>query len=275
MRVLALLDPSSPGLQDYSNDRVPALGSVLVCNLEADIVALAEAYSCHSRWPWCPILVVVPPRLGLDVRVLEAFEPRPGAVAPLLSEWARVESDLRSLKDAVRDRARPSAWMLAKYVCRRTRRKSIDHALDRCLAAGLSPRENCPISHRSTLGRHLKDFGPLKPHDWLAVGHLVHTHLAAMSSGCRTVEGAALRVGLDPRTLRSRLLRYCGCSFAHSRVRLGWEWIVEAALRKFGYVLPCVDATESAPLERRVSAVWCSKRNGKMFLRNWSNTLAL
>jgi hypothetical protein len=236
MRVLALLEPSSPRLQDYSNDRVPALGSVLVCNLEADIVALAEAYSCHSRWPWCPILVVVPPRLGLDVRVLEAFEPRSGAVVPFLSEWASVESDLRSLKDAVRDRARPSGWMLAKYVRRRTRRKSIDRALDMCLAAGLSPRENGLMSHRSTLGRHLKDFGPLKPHDWLAVGHLVHTHLAATSSGCRTVEAAALRVGVDPRTLRRRLLRYCGCDYMQSRMRLGWEWLLESVLRRFGYV---------------------------------------
>ena len=254
MRVLAVLEPRSPALQAYTHDSLPALGSVLVCNLEADVVALVEAYSCHSRSPWCPIVVVIPPRCHLDSGILEAFDPSPGAVVPMVSEWGRVESNLRCLKDAVRKRARPSALMLAEYVRLRTRGKAVSSALDACLAAGLSPQENCPISHRSTLGRHLKDFGPLKPHDWMAVGHLVHTQAIVMSSGCRTVEGAALRVGVDPRTLRRRLRRYCGCSYAESKVRLGWEWILEAAMRKFGYTLPWT-ATPAIPLlERRLFA---------------------
>jgi hypothetical protein len=60
MEALYVLEPSSSKLLAYQSGRVPALGSMLVCNLEADVVALAQAYSCHARFPWCPIAVVVP-----------------------------------------------------------------------------------------------------------------------------------------------------------------------------------------------------------------------
>ena len=40
--------------------------------------------------------------------------------------------------------------------------------------------------------------------------------------------------------------RYTDLSFTQARDRLGWEWIVEAALRKAGYA-PAHNATRPAP----------------------------
>jgi hypothetical protein len=236
MKVLAVLEPSSAVLQDYCPSRVPALGSALVCNLAADVVGLAEAYLTHSQSPWCPILAVVPPRLHIDSRVLEAFEPRPGALVPIVSHWINLEADPSPLRRAVIGRALPTSSMLAEYVRHRTGRRDLGHSLEVCLASGLMSDGAVRGYHRSTLGRHLRDFGPLKPRDWIAIGHVVQTLYLGLLQGARTVEGAALRVGVDPRTLRRRLHRYCACDYGQSRVRLGWEWILEAALRRFGYI---------------------------------------
>jgi hypothetical protein len=236
MKVLSIFEPSSSVLLDLDPCRDPALGSVLVCNCEIDVVALAQAYSCHSKSPWCPIAVVVPPRLHIDLRVLEAFEPRPGVLVPVVSEWSDLQADPAPLRKALRRRSLPSSSMIAEYVRRRTDRSDVSASLEACLASGLKRQSISPISHRSTLGRHLRDFGPLKPRDWVAVAHIIQTLWLGSFHGAHTVDGAAFQVGIDPRTLRARLLRYCGCDYTQSRVRLGWEWIVEAALRRFGYV---------------------------------------
>jgi hypothetical protein len=236
MEALYLLEPSSSRLLAYQSGRVPALGSMLVCNLEADVVALAQAYSCHSRFPWCPIAVVVPPRLHLDPGVLEAFEPHPGALAPLVAVWTSIEADPDQLRSAIIRRPLPSGSTMAGYVRRRTDRPDASASLEICFTSGLQHQTASQVVPRSTLGRHLRSFGPLKPHDWVAVGYLVQTLWAAASQGARTVERAALRIRVDPRTLRTRLQRYCGCGYPQARTCHGWEWIVEGALRRSGYV---------------------------------------
>jgi hypothetical protein len=237
MEALYVLEPSSAKLLTYQADRTPALGSMLVCNLEADVVALAQAYSSHARFPWCPIAVVVPPRAQLDSGVLEAFEPHPGALAPLVAPWKTIEEDPDQLRNAIVRRPLPAASTMVGYVRRRTSRADVSATLETCFASGLQHQTASQMVPRSTLGRHLRSFGPLKPHDWVAIAYLVQTLWAAGAEGAHTVERAALRVGVDPRTLRTRLQRYSGCAYPEARMCHGWEWIVEVALRRFGYVL--------------------------------------
>jgi hypothetical protein len=236
MEALYVLEPSSSKPYPYQSSRVPALGSMLVCNLEADVVALAQAYSCHAKFPWCPIAVVLPPRLHLDSGVLEAFEPHPGALAPLVAGWTSIEADADQLRSAIIRRPLPSGSTVAGYVRRRTNRADVSATLETCLSSGLQHQTASQVTSRSTLGRHLRSFGPLKPHDWVGIGYVVHTLWAAAAKGAHTVEGAALRTGVDPRTLRTRLQRYCGCGYPQARMCHGWEWVVEAALRRSGYV---------------------------------------
>jgi hypothetical protein len=209
---------------------------MLVCNLEADVVALAQAYSCHAKFPWCPIAVVVPPRLNLDSGVLEAFEPHPGALAPLVAGWTSIEADPDPLRSAITRRPLPSGSTVAGYIRRRTGRADVSASLETCLSSGLQHQTASQITPRSTLGRHLRSFGPMKPHDWAGIGYVVQTLWVAACKGARTVEQAALRVGVDPRTLRTRLQRYCGCGYPQARMCYGWEWIIEAALRRSGYI---------------------------------------
>jgi AraC-like DNA-binding protein len=222
-------------LSEVAVSRLPPLGSVLVCNLEGDVAALWEAYSLSCQAPWCPVSVVVPPGQVIDARVLSAFEPRRGVMVQVTAEWSRVRADPSLLRGWFRARALPTAVEVGEYVRRRPRRSRISDSLETCLAVGLDAGNRSAPRHRSTLARHLSTFGPLKPHDWTAIGHVVRAVCSA-AHRAHTVEGVALSAGLDPRTLSSRLRRYCGCSYNQTRTRLSWEWIVELALRRFGYI---------------------------------------
>jgi hypothetical protein len=233
--LVLVLEPASPSLNRIDARRSPPLGSILVSNIQIDIVALAEACSLNSNAPWCPIAAVVPPDQPVDPRVLSAFEPRHGAIVQVSAEWLDILGDPSSVQDAARRRPPPPASALAHYVRQRTGRVDVSPALEACLEAGLSREPVQFCSHRSTLSRHLSRFGPLKPHDWTRIAHVVQALCGATSQQIPTVEAVALDAGLDPRTFRARLRRYCGCSYQQARLRLGWEWILEAALLKFGY----------------------------------------
>jgi hypothetical protein len=237
--LVLVLEPASPRLSRIDASRPPPFGSVLVSNVRVDIVALAEACSLNSNAPWCPIAAIVPPGQSVDPRVLSAFEPRHGAIVQVSAEWPDIIDDPSSVLYAARQRPPPPAAALAQYVRHRTGRADISSSLEACLESGLSDRPQHLCGHRSTLSRHLSRFGPLKPRDWTAIGHLVQALCPVTPLQSPTVEAVALSTGLDPRTLRARLRRYCGCGYPQARLRLGWEWILEAALQKFGYIGAC------------------------------------
>lgn len=83
-----------------------------------------------------------------------------------------------------------------------------------------------------TLCRQLHRLGPLRPRDWRALARLVGIGLGTGRAGVDLARDS----GIDPRTLRHRLRRLLGIGTHEYRERVGWEWILETALRRHGYL---------------------------------------
>jgi hypothetical protein len=82
------------------------------------------------------------------------------------------------------------------------------------------------------ISRRLLELGPLGAPDWRWL-----FHLARLSGGRDIpVEELARRHAVSARTFRVQVRRYTGASVKTFRELVGWEWVLEAALRRWGYL---------------------------------------
>jgi hypothetical protein len=72
--------------------------------------------------------------------------------------------------------------------------------------------------------------------DWRGLARLVQILTTPVLPGHGSLEIAALTAGVDPRSLRRWLRLTTEMSWVEAVARTGWEWVVEMALRRFGYV---------------------------------------
>ena len=215
----------------------PAVGGVLLADLSEGIPALARALEAHARAPWCPMVLLLPDR-RLSAAVLAAFEPIPGTWAPLYpGDYSHLPLPDRMLA-AVRRRPVPAATARAQWLERRLRRPGVAGLLAPCL-------DDEPELARPprTLTRRLHALGRYEVRDWRGLGAL--TRILAGGRLERSLEAQAWAAGVDPRTLRRWLRLATDLPWEEVRRRAGWEWVLESALRRGGYV-------EWAPV-RRVS----------------------
>jgi hypothetical protein len=129
----------------------------------------------------------------------------------------------------------PSREHMAGYVVRRTGRVDLGDILPACFGGNPERRGDDDAPSRSTLNRRLSSFGPLTARDWRAVVSLVRTLHRPPCPGA-TIEQIAWAGGLDPRTLREHASHYLGVSARQAAEVPGWEWKVEAVLRRWDYV---------------------------------------
>ncbi len=229
-----LLEPPYQALQQ-SWDAPPAVGAILVCDLSAGIPALADVVLAHRAAPWCPVCLVQRGH-SLDVRACRAFEPRPSTFAEVALPDGAGKFTPAEVVAGVRRRLAPTPEDLAIYVANRTQRLDLTAMLQSCFEVGTGMPHPGAIPSRSTFRRHLEDFPPLTSRDWAALGHLV---IALRDAGLRQIRSRqrlAREHELDPRTLKDRLHRYLGGSLPEALERPGWEWVLEASLRKWHYL---------------------------------------
>jgi hypothetical protein len=102
------------------------------------------------------------------------------------------------------------------------------------LALGEERPELCDQSTPETPAqrRDLRRLGPLGPSDWRTVSTLLRATERAVAS----LETMAWESGMDPRTFEDRARHYLGLGPADAARIPGWEWKLEAVLRRFGYV---------------------------------------
>jgi hypothetical protein len=182
------------------------------------------------RAPWC-IPCLVTGSATATPRVLIAIHELPGQPAFLAGPV--VDSGLAApVAAAVRTRPVPGGARLADFVVRRTGRGDLRLELSRLLAAPSAGRPVSELPGR-TLRDRLRRFGTFGSHCWRAVGTLCR--LGTRQDG-GSIERLATAAGIGPRTLRSWVRRYLDVTIAEYRTRIGWEWVLEAALRHGGYV---------------------------------------
>lgn len=210
-----------------------ALGAVLVFDLEDGLSAVAPTVTAQNRAPWCPLAVVVSsgpvtPAIHAAVRGLGPgafFVGRGTSGAPPGPE---------DILGALRAYPPPRSGALARYVARRTGRDDLTDLL-RVALSNQQPIVEHRTPSRSTFSRRLSEFGELTQRDWRTAARLIQV-LHRLPHPGATVEQAAWAGGLDPRTLRDSCSRLLDMSVPRAIELPGWEWKLEAVLRRFGYV---------------------------------------
>jgi hypothetical protein len=208
-----------------SGSRLPALGAILLADVRLGRSTGESLGRTTASAPWCPTAAVVPANMPAR-QLMEILDLLPHGCVRLLMEPDANPLDPASCVLAIARRSEPTPSEIAGYVASRTG-SGIASPLTVCFG-----RNDVEGSSRSSLSRSLRSYPPYTAHDWTAIGMLLR-----MLGSARWPSGRlAHDNGIDPRTLRAWTARYLALPWALAKQLLGWEWIVEAALRRGGYV---------------------------------------
>lgn len=225
---LRLLTTPFVALRAWPGEPAP-VGSIVVADVRPGIPALAQALRAQRTAPWCPVCLVIDGSLSAEE--LCCFEPWPNSFAFALSAggsgWPAPESIMR----AIRARPRPNGSHIARYVAHR----SGVPKLETLLKSHLFTPDAGPHRSPRTVARYCTELGTLLPHEWSRLRELVGWILESWECGGSFQHNAA-HAGIDQRTMRRWLNRLLGISLAEATEIPGWEWILEAALRRSGYI---------------------------------------
>ena len=209
----------------------PAVGSVLIADLSDGIPALANALQHAREAPWCPLVCLVADH-RVTLPTLTTFEPVPGTWATLHPSDYRHLPPPQRVRAAIRRRPAPQVPIIAQWVEGRLRRPGSASVLAACFGEG-----GDALRPPRTLTRRVHALGPLEVRDWRGLARLAQVVSARASlNGAHPLETTAYEANIDPRTLRRWLRLATDLCWGEAIGRIGWEWILESALRRYGYV---------------------------------------
>jgi len=201
-----------------------------VADLSPGIPALAEAVQEHRDAPWCPLVTCLADR-SVPASCLSTFEPVPGVFAPLYpGDYPGHPPAQRALR-AIARRPPPEPTTIALWVERRLALPGTASTLGACFGDG-----GDELRPPRTLTRRVRALGPLEVRDWRGLARLAQILTTPVHAGHGSLEFAALTAGVDPRSLRRWLRLAAEMAWVEAVARAGWEWVIEMALRRFGYV---------------------------------------
>ena len=238
---LLVLDPTSDLLAAWTLSQ-PDPGTILIADLDGGIPVLADAVQRQREVPWCPLVMrLADPRF--PARAVAPFESVPGSFALLYPSDFDWLPPAERIRRAVARRPVPQLSIIACWLELRLGRPGLASTLGACFGAG-----DMATRPPRTLTRRLKAIGPLEVRDWRGLARLAQLAVTPGPWRSASLETTALDAGIDPRTLR-RWLRLCtDLSWSDFIGRVGWEWVLESALRRLG-------ALERSP-RRRISGAF-------------------
>jgi hypothetical protein len=206
------------------------LGSIAVGRGQTTIAVLAELTAVVLRWPW------VVPCLAMPAGQ-ESLEPLLMLVTELRARLAIAREGLGAHGDefgpvlaAVRRRSFPAPQPFAEWVARRLGDRELQDPLCdqfRQVLEGIPASGSASIS---TFSRIFARHGRYTARDWRAIARLC----AHAAPGPERSERSTVTLPL--RTASHYTRKYLDVPYRLMAERLGWEWVVEAALRTGGYV---------------------------------------
>lgn len=197
------------------------LGTIVWGKGDATIAVLAELTALSYRSPWAIPCLAVPPREAIHKHLL------------LLVTELRDRLVVVARGDViacVRRRPTPRPAALARWVARRLRSRELEVPLRSQFEEGLGYQRTTSGLSVASYSRLFALYGEYTARDWRAVGRLAR-HAAA---GEHAEEHPP--TALPFRTATEYAKKYLGVSYRTLTERLGWEWVLEAALRTGGYV---------------------------------------
>jgi hypothetical protein len=205
------------------------LGTVVFGTGDTTLAVLAELTAATYRWPW------VVPCIALPIKH-EPLEPLLMLVTELrdrlavVKEWRRtVPVAPATIVAAVRRRAMPTAYGLARWIAQRVNREELETPLRSQFLEALEGVAASSILSVSTYSRLFARHGRYTARDWRAVACLC-AHAVAPEYPC-----CSLREKLRLRAARHYAHKYLGLPYQVMTERVGWEWVLEAALRNGRY----------------------------------------
>lgn len=217
-------------LGDRAGTQELPYGGVIIAGDDTLVLSLAGLTLACRQFPWATPFLIVPPdslRLDTPVRVVSELRDRlvigtsPAGMAGIAPG---------AVVNAVRRRACPGAAALAQWVANRLDRGDLEFPL---LAQFREALEGTPASLTasvSTFSRYFARLGPLTAHDWRALARLC-AHTCYVERDIRREH-----VSLTMRSAVEHATRYLGLAYHEMVARIGWEWILECALRRAKYL---------------------------------------
>jgi hypothetical protein len=207
------------------------LGSVVLARGDTTIAALAELTALSHRAPWIvPSLALPTPQESLEPLLL-VTELRDRLV---VSGAVRGGDDVVELVAEVRRRPPPTPAMLARWVARRLQTRELEaplrHQFEQSLRGAAADGARSVASYSRLFSR----YGGYTARDWRALARLCAHVISRTSEDVERNENQGNH--LPFRTASHYAGRYLGVRYHVTAERLGWEWVLEAALRVGRYV---------------------------------------
>ncbi len=207
-----------------------AFGSLAFADGEATIAALAALTSLSYRAPWAVPCLALPARQEPLEPLLRLVTELRDRLVVVHRSAARSADDWAQLVRLVRRRAGPTPGTMARWVARRLRQRALEAPLRYQFAEALygTPADRgLSVASYSRLFAH---YGIYTARDWRALGRLA-LHAASSLPDERRISGQ-----MPLRTACEYARRYLGAPYHVLAERLGWEWVLEGALRTGGYI---------------------------------------
>ena len=211
-------------------ERPAELGTIVLIDTRPGSVALDELLRMQDSAPWCAVCLLhdSTPEAQTILKVARRLLP---SVVGIQNDEAPITAD--EAKSAVTRRGAPGLLEIATYVSGRLRVPILRDLLMDCLGtvgqAGAGRGKS-----RRTLDRHLRVLGTLSASDWRALAQTARA--LTWFPHPTSIEQLAWAFELDPRTFRGRCRTFLGLSPRHALELVGWEWMLEAAIRRFGFL---------------------------------------
>jgi hypothetical protein len=203
------------------------LGAVLLGQSDNTLVALACLTASVHRWPWLVPCVAISPEQGPLEPLLFLVSELRDRLAVVKVRRPTIVAQPSDVLTAVRRRKRPDADTLATWVGYRLKNRELRNAVASQFRHVLGGPPASTFASAATFSRLFSRYGSLSARDWRAIALLcVH---CARRSGESTVT-------LPIRTARDYLKKYLRLPYHALADRVGWEWVLEGALRAGGYV---------------------------------------
>jgi AraC-like DNA-binding protein len=223
------------GVLDAAPDRLR--GAALVWWLLDAERQQQEYEHLRARHPALPLIVLLPPARDIH-RTLPLLNfisnLRPRAVLPSGNLGAP-----ERLRFVLATPPRPLADTITLYLAQRgilaerTIRREVHRIIELAPeVTSISRLARRMYTSRRTLGRHLSIAGLPVPSHWLQFSRLLHIAVQIQNDST-AIFRIACRAGYpDGFTMSNQMKRLIGCRPSEVRSFLGWEWIVEAWLRR-------------------------------------------
>lgn len=210
----------------------PPLGSVVYASGRSVLAVLEQLALAMLRWPWVAPCIGLPPSEYVAEEYAALRRPF-GSRLAVIPVAAGREVLPRHIARAVAIRPQPSAGILAGWIVTRLQAQDLATPLLERLAHALGERSALPRS-RSSYSRRFARHAPLRATDWERLATLVWTlhRVGRERSGAPAAPGPGIDHRVSGRTMNSYAIKYLGRTWGSASQCVGWEWVLEAALRK-------------------------------------------